>query len=588
MNKLTLLKTSWNTVNWKKFQIKVFKWQRQIYKATKDGDMLRTRRLQNILLNSVEAKFLAIRRVTQDNKGKKTAGIDKVKSLTPVQRVKMVNLLRFPTPGSPLRRVWIPKPGTDEKRPLGIPTIRDRCLQALMKLAMEPEWEAKFEHNSYGFRPGRNCLDAIVAIKNCVQKRPKYVLDADIAKCFDRIDHKALLDKIGFKGKYRRQIQYWLKSGVLDGNSFSETTKGTPQGGVISPLLANIALHGMETAVKGCFRDIPVYWASGEKVKPSRSSETVHIIRYADDFVILHDDLKVLLRCKECVENFLKGMGLELSSAKTRLSHTLELNPLTDTPELGFDGKVGFDFLGFTIKQFKTNHRSDKATTGEKLGSKTLIFPSKKSIKKHQAALHQVVLVQGKGLNQSALIKKLNSIIRGWAQYFGVSNANTTGHLGKQDYLVYLKLRKWGLRKKGTAGKATSYWFKEGTRNWIFGTPNGARLLSHIDFSKKLGASSGYVKVKAEASPFDGNQVYWAKRLGTYPTISKRISILLRKQKGACTHCKLQFLEGDVWEVDHINPRRNGGSDTVDNLQLLHVHCHDVKTKGEAKMMSST
>lgn len=579
MKKLTLLKTSWKTINWKKFQIRVFKWQRQIYKASKDGDTKKVRRLQHILLNSTEAKFLAVRRVTQDNKGKKTAGIDKVKSLTPIQRVTMAKSLSFPTAGSPLRRVWIPKPGTTEKRPLGIPVMRDRCLQALMKLAMEPEWEAKFEPNSYGFRPGRNCHDAVTAIQNCIQKRAKYVLDADIAKCFDKIDHKALLDKIGFKGKYRKQIKSWLKSGIWDDESFSETTLGTPQGGVISPLLANIALHGLESVVKDCIKGMKVTWASGTKVRPSRISETVQLIRYADDFVILHDNLEVILKCKEAVENFLKEIGLELSATKTRLTHTLELTEEAK-PELGFDGKVGFDFLGFTFKQFKTKHKSSLNTRGNKLGFKTLIYPSKKSIKKHQKALHDLILVKGKGLSQKALIKKINAIVRGWAQYFGISNANTTGHLGKQDYLLYLKLRKWSLRIKGTAGKAAAYWKNIGNNKWTFATPDKKTiLLKHIDYSQGLGKVDGYVKVRMDSSPFDENQMYWALRLTKNPLYSKRVITLLKRQKGCCSLCKLKFLDDDVWEVDHITPRKDGGKDSYDNFQLLHVHCHDLKTK---------
>lgn len=573
-------KTIWNTINWKSFQIKVFKWQRHIYKASKSDDIREVRRIQHFLLNSTEAKFLAVKRVTQDNKGKKTAGIDRVKSLTPKQRISMATSLRFPTASSALRRVWIPKPGSTEKRPLGIPTLRDRCLQALMKLAMEPEWEAKFEPNSYGFRPGRNGHDAVAAIKNNIQKRAKYVLDADITKCFDTIDPKALLDKIGFQGKYRTQIRNWLKSGVLEGERFVETTLDTPQGGVISPLLANIALHGLEKAIRNCFKDIPVYWASGSKVKPSRINETVQVVRYADDFVVLHDDLKVILRCKECAENFLKTIGLEISVAKTRLTHTLKLDPSTDRKQLGFDGKVGFDFLGFTFKQFKTNHKSSLNTQGVKLGFKTLIFPSKKSVKKHQDALHDLILIRGKNLTQVALIKKLNATIRGWAQYFGISNANTTGHLGQQDYLLYLKLRKWALRMKGTAGNAAAYWTRMGTNKWVFATPDKKTfLLKHIDYSKKLGSAKGYVKVRMDSSPFDENQMYWALRLEKNPLFNVRTTTLLKRQKGRCSRCKLMFLDEDVWAVDHIIPRSIGGKDTYDNLELLHVHCHDVKTR---------
>ena len=192
--------------------------------------------------------------------------------------------------GSPLRRVWIPKPGKPEKRPLGIATMKDRCLQALFKLALEPEWEAKFEENSYGFRPGRSCHDAVAAIRSFIQKRPKYVLDADIAKCFDRIDHTYLLDKIAMTGKYGTQLKSWLKCAVLDENVFSHTDLGTPQGGVISPLLANIALHGMEEFCKDLIKHIPVWGSTGQPIKPSRRGATLGFVRYADDFVIMHPD----------------------------------------------------------------------------------------------------------------------------------------------------------------------------------------------------------------------------------------------------------------------------------------------------------
>lgn len=440
----------WKEINWTEIRKITFKWQQEIYLASKHGDIRKVRLLQHKILNSQEAKLLAIRQVTQDNTGKVTAGVDGVKKLTPDQRLSLVAQLKFPTKAKPLRRVWIPKPGTTEKRPLGIPTIQERCLQALIKLALEPEWEAKFEPNSYGFRPGRKPQDAVKAIVDCVVKGDKYVFDADIAKCFDRINHDYLLEKIGFKGAYRKQIKFWLKSGVLDAGAFQETEQGTPQGGVISPLLANIALHGMEEHLKKWISTKPLKSRTGAALKPSRRAMSIHIIRYADDFVILHQDKKVILEAKEEIKEFLKPIGLELSEAKCRVTHTLCLKD-NDNEAEGFDGNVGFNFLGFTIKQFKSRHRSAKATTGESLGFKTLVYPSKKTTNKYQQKLHDLVLKQGKTLNQSALIKKLNPIIRGWSAYFGVSDANTTGILGKQDYLLYLKLRRWARRKSGTS-----------------------------------------------------------------------------------------------------------------------------------------
>jgi RNA-directed DNA polymerase len=195
--------------------------------------------------------MLAVRRVTQDNHGKKTAGVDGIKSLSPAQRLVLVKQIELNAKSKPTRRVWIPKPGTSEERPLGIPTMNDRALQALIKLVLEPEWEAKFEANSYGFRPGRSCHDAIEAIFNTIRSKSKFVLDADISKCFDKINHQTLLSKLNTFPTLRRQIRAWLKAGVMDGKKLFPTEEGTPQGGVISPLLANIALHGLEEMIKG-------------------------------------------------------------------------------------------------------------------------------------------------------------------------------------------------------------------------------------------------------------------------------------------------------------------------------------------------
>jgi RNA-directed DNA polymerase len=248
----TSLKTTaeWRLINWRKLERRVYKLQKRIYRASQRGDIKALRKLQKMLMKSWSARALAVRRVTQDNQGKKTAGVDGLKSLSPKQRLDLVTKLRLGTKASPTRRVWIPKPGTEEKRPLGIPTMNDRALQALVKLALEPEWEARFEPNSYGFRPGRSCHDAIGAIFDSIRFKAKYVLDADIAKCFDRISQEKLLAKLNTFPTLRRQVRSWLKAGVMDGKELFPTSEGTPQGGVISPLLANIALHGMEQRIK--------------------------------------------------------------------------------------------------------------------------------------------------------------------------------------------------------------------------------------------------------------------------------------------------------------------------------------------------
>lgn len=240
----------WKTLPWKRIQRVVFKLQKRIYLATLREDTRQVRQLQKLLSKSRAARLLAVRKVTQDNQGKQTAGVDGVKSLTGKQRLFLIKILSLRQRAKPLRRVWIPKPASTEKRPLGIPVMQDRALQALLKLALEPEWEARFEPNSYGFRPGRSAHDAISAIYNCINQRAKWVLDADIEKCFDKINHHQLLTKVNTIPLFRRLLKSWLKAGVLEGEVFSPSESGTPQGGVISPLLANIALHGMETYVQ--------------------------------------------------------------------------------------------------------------------------------------------------------------------------------------------------------------------------------------------------------------------------------------------------------------------------------------------------
>jgi RNA-directed DNA polymerase len=267
----------WEQLPWETIERRVFKLQKRIYQASQRGDVKTVHQLQKLLVKSWSAKCLAVRRVTQDNQGKKTAGVDGVKSLNPKQRMILVRELKLIPNAKPVRRVWIPKPGTEGKRGLGIPVMYDRALQALVKLALEPEWEAKFEPNSYGFRPGRSCHDAMKAIWIGINKLDKYVLDADIAKCFDRINHQALLNKLSTTPTLRHVIKAWLKAGVMENETLFPTEEGSPQDGVISPLLANIALHGLEATVRDGF--------PGKKMIQGKRIDNWKplVIRYADD-----------------------------------------------------------------------------------------------------------------------------------------------------------------------------------------------------------------------------------------------------------------------------------------------------------------
>ncbi len=298
----------------------------------------------------------------------------------------------FESKSRAVRRVWIPKPGKAEKRPLGIPTMHDRALQALLKMALEPEWEAKFEPNSYGFRPGRSAHDAVEAIFTAIAQKSKFLLDADIAQCFDKISHEELLRKMNTFSLAGRVIRGWLKAGVMDGNNLFPTPEGTPQGGVINPLLANIALHGLETHVLNQYPERK----KGQNWKPQ-------LIRYADDFVVLHPDLKVIEECQFLISKWLITLGLELKPSKTQIVHTL--NPLLDK-------KPGCDFLGFNIRSYPTGKTNSGKNNGKLTGFQTLIKPSKENVKAqyHKMAEHIESL---KAAPQMRIISDLNPAIRG-------------------------------------------------------------------------------------------------------------------------------------------------------------------------------
>ena len=546
----------WKDIDWKKVEKSVFKLQKLIYRASSRGEFRKMHRYQKLLLKSYYARLLAVRRVTQDNQGKNTAGVDGIKNLPPMQRFNLVNLLSSRLlKASPTRRVWIPKPGKDEKRPLGIPTMYDRALQALVKLGMEPEWEAHFEPNSYGFRPGRSTHDAIQAIFSSIRIKPKYVLDADISKCFDRINHDALLGKIG-KTPYRRLIKQWLKSGVFDNNQFLDTVEGTQQGGVISPLLANIALHGMEECLNKFAESLP-----GKK----RSNKSaLSIIRYADDFVVLHENIKVVLQAKTVIQEWLNQIGLELKPEKTKIAHTLE----------EYEGnKPGFEFLGFTVRQWRV-----KST---KQGFKTLIKPSHKSIKTHYRKLADICS-KYKSASTKVLITKLNPVIRGWANYY--SNVVSKDIFNKLDHILWKRLWRWASRRhphKSAKWVKKKYFSKvKQHKDWLL-NDGEYKLNRHFDVPIVR-----HIKVRGNKSPYDGDWTYWSSRIGKHPGLRKEVTTLLKRQKGKCASCGLHFRPTDIIEVDHIVPRSEGGDNTYKNKQLLHRHCHDVKTAEDLKAVN--
>jgi RNA-directed DNA polymerase len=552
----------WTQAPWRKLERHVFRLQKRIYRAQACGNTKAVHSLQRLLMKSEAARMLAVRRVTQDNQGKKTAGIDGVKAVGPAVRLLFVDRLRTPETitAQPVRRVLIPKPGKPhESRPLGIPVLLDRAHQALAKLALEPQWEARFEPDSYGFRPGRSCHDAIEALFKHVVFAPKYVLDADIKGGFDNIDATALLAKLDTIPLLRRAIRAWLHAGVLDEGRVRPTTSGVPQGGVISPLLANIALHGLQQAVESAYvrRGRTPKGDAGAPVRP-------RLVRYADDFAVVCRDLEGIITAQVVVEQWLTGMGLHLSPTKTRITHTLD----------PYQGAVGLDFLGFTIRQYPAGHTRASRLKGKiSTGFKVRITPSKESVKRHITDLNATVR-RMRGATQAALIAALNAQIRGWCAYY--RHVLCVEAFNDCDNALYAMLRRWSRRRHPTKSArwiVQRYWHERGGERWCFGVPEGLRLVQHTAMHHER-----YIKVRDTASPYDGNLRYWSTRLRTHWAADTPMARLLRRQRGRCPSCGLIFRDEDRLELHHIVRPADGGTNLESNLQAVHVHCHDQLT----------
>lgn len=333
---------------------------------------------------------------------------------------------------------------------------------------------------------------------------------------------------------------------------------------LFSPLLANIALHGLEQAVRQSF---PAFLRKVNGVMTRQGK--IHFIRYADDFVVLHDDLTVIQQCQAMIANWLAQMGLELKPSKTTITHTLH----------EYEGKVGFDFLGFTFRQFPVGkHHSGLDNKRLPLGFKAMTKPSAVAIKRHCERL-TLVIKRHRSSKQETLIDELNPVIRGWSNYY--STVVSSKQFARLTHIMFRKLWRWAQRRhprKGASWLRKRYWGAR-SKDWRFTATNPvASLFQHSDTHIVR-----HIKVAGNRSPFDGDWVYWSSRMGKHPEVGTRISFLLKQQKGQCAHCKLFFKFGDLLEVDHKLPRSTGGTDRYINLQLLHRHCHDVKTATDPK-----
>lgn len=530
----------WQAIDWQAAHENVRRLQARIVKATQEGKWGKVKALQRLLTHSYSGKAIAVRRVTE-NQGKRTAGVDGETWDTPQKKAQAVlNLRQREYQAQPLRRVYIPKKN-GKKRPLGIPTVRDRAMQALYLLALDPIAETTADHNSYGFRPERSTADAIGQCFLALSKKwsAQWVLEGDIKSCFDKISHNWLQAHIPIESAI---LQKWLKAGYLEKHVLYPTEEGTPQGGIISPVIANLALDGLE-------RTLTEHFA---QTKWQRRVNHVNLVRYADDFIITGRSREWLEeKVKPLVITFLAERGLELSPEKTVVTHIED----------------GFDFLGQNVRKYH---------------GKLLIKPAKGNVQNFLDKVRGIIKAHPT-ISAGKLVLLLNPLIRGWSNYHRHIVSKDTFYA--VDDAIFKRLWQWAKRRhphKNGRWVRKKYFTTIGNDNWVF--------YGEVDQENKepkrvylLNAGSTpikrHIKIQGEANPYDPQwEVYFETRLGVKMVDNlkgrRKLLHLWKEQNGICPICQQKITKLTGWHNHHIVWRSQGGSDKAENRVLLHPECH--------------
>jgi RNA-directed DNA polymerase len=548
----------WAAVDWPTVEQDVRRLRQRIFTASKAGDLRKVRNLQKLMLRSRSNTLLSVRRVTEVNAGRRTAGIDGQVALTDTDKKSLTLWIERGSTAWrawPVKRVFIPK-GNGRQRPLGIPVIVDRALQARVVNALEPEWEARFEPKTYGFRPGRGCQDAIAAIYLTVNgKNPhrQWALDADLAAAFDKIDHDCLMSAIGLFPA-RGMIRDWLTAGVVDQGRYAATEEGTPQGGVVSPLLLNVALHGMEQAAGVHYRKLGT--------ETVLAADSPALIKYADDLVALCHTREQAEQVKARLAAWLAPRGLAFNEDKTRIVRV----------------DHGFDFLGFNVRRYD---------------GKLLIKPSKTAVRRIRQRLRAEMLAL-RGANAQAVLRTINPIVRGWSAYYRTVVSSQV--FDALDNYMWKLTYKWAKHshpnkpKRWIINRYFGQFNPARQAKWVFGDRDSGAYLLKFAWTKII----RHQLVGGTSSPDDPALTdYWAtrRRRGPPPPMDPAALRLLKAQAGRCPQCGDFLLHAEhepqsphEWERWHRVTRRattkhylviQTGSGAPDDLQprLLHAHC---------------